>query len=225
MTPVSGFSLRYESGKFCPNQAKVTLMKIVKRRAGGIVARWPAPLLLASLLCALPALSRAEQNTRAEQPACGTQRADAASASPESLVRTLYQIVSGPANGAHDWARLERLHAPGAMITPTEHRPHGAFAAAPQTLAKFIALNERLFAHRGFHEREVFQRVQRYGHIAHVWSGYETRDDPDGPVQGRGINSFQLLNDGQRWCVLSATWDSETAAHPMPRGDAEDGAK
>lgn len=173
-----------------------------------------APLLLLCLLTALPA--RAADATRAAQPACGAQPADPAAASPDILVRTLYEIVSGPANSAKDWARLERLHAPGALITPTQHRPGTPFSAAPQTLASFIALNERLFAKTGFHEREIFQRIERYGHIAHVWSGYETREHPAGPVQARGINSFQLLNDGQRWCVLSATWDSDTPDHPMP---------
>lgn len=186
-------------------------MNIVKSRAG----RWPAPLLLLSLLTALPASSWAGDKTRAEQPACGTQRADPAAANPESLIRALYEIVSGPANSAHDWARLERLHAPGAMITPTQHRGTTVFAAAPQALSKFIDLNQRLFTNRGFYEREVFQRVQRFGHIAHVWSGYETREHASGPVEGRGINSFQLLNDGQRWCVLSATWDVDTPEHPM----------
>lgn len=198
-------------------------MKIVKIRAGCIVKRWPASLLLLSLLTASPA--RAEEKTRAEQPACGTQRAEPAAANPESLVRALYEIVSGPANSAKDWARLQRLHAPGAIITPTQHSGTAAFAAAPQALSKFIELNERLFADRGFHEREISQRVQRFGHIAHVWSGYETREHPDGPVQGRGINSFQLLHDGQRWCVLSATWDIDTSEHPMTSGDAVEGFK
>lgn len=188
-------------------------MKILKIHAAGIS-------VLLSLLAALPALSRAEGNTRADQPACGTQPADPAAANPESLVRALYEIVSGPANSAKDWGRLERLHAPGAIITPTQHGGAVAFAASPQTLAKFIELNERLFAKTGFHERETFQRVQRFGHIAHVWSGYETREHPGGPVQGRGINSFQLLNDGQRWCVLSATWDTDTPDHPVTNGDA-----
>jgi hypothetical protein len=191
-------------------------MKIVKIHASCMFQRLRAFLLLLSLLTALPASSRADETTRAEQPACGMQRADAAAANPESLVRALYDIVSGPANSAHDWARLERLHAPGAIITPTQHRSPMAFAAAPQALSQFIELNKRLFANRGFHEREIFQRVQRFGHIAHVWSGYETREHPDGPVQQSGINSFQLLNDGQRWCVLSATWDTGTSDHPMP---------
>ncbi|MES2898162.1 MAG: hypothetical protein V4723_00470 [Pseudomonadota bacterium] len=110
------------------------------------------------------------------------------------------------------------------MITPTQHTESVPFAAAPQSLAKFIELNERLFAHRGFYERETYQRVQRFGHIAHVWSSYEVREQPAGPVQNRGINSFQLLNDGQRWCVLSATWDTHTPAHRLTgRGDAVEG--
>jgi len=200
-------------------------MKKFKIHARYIAARWPAPLLVLSLLAALPASARAADTTRAEQSACGTQQADPAAATPESVVRALYAIVSGPANSAKDWARLERLHAPGAMITPTQHRPDIAFAAAPQALAQFIELNERLFAKRGFYEREIFRRVHRFGHIAHVWSGYETREYPDGPVQSRGINSFQLLGDGQRWCVLSATWDTDTPAHPMPSGDAADGVR
>ena len=197
-------------------------MNIVKIHAGRFFVQGPASLLLLSLLTMLPAPSQAGEKTRAEQPACGTQPADPAAASPENLVRALYDIVSGPANSAKDWARLERLHAPGALITPTQHGRSIAFAAAPHALSKFIELNERLFGNRGFHEREIFQRVQRFGHIAHVWSGYETREHPGGPVQTRGINSFQLLNDGQRWCVLSATWDTDTLDHPM-RGDAVDG--
>lgn len=194
-------------------------MNIIKLPAG-----WPASLLMLISLSALPAWSRAEETARAVQTACGVQGADAAANAPESLVRALYDIVSGPANGVKDWARLKRLHAPGAIVTPTQHRSATTFAAAPQTLPEFIELNKRLFAQRGFYEREIFQRVQRFGHIAHVWSGYETREEPNGPVQQRGINSFQLLNDGDRWCVLSATWDTDTAHHPMPKSaDALEG--
>jgi hypothetical protein len=32
----------------------------------------------------------------------------------------------------------------------------------------------------------------------------------------RGINSFQLFNDGERWWVLSVYWQHETAEHPIP---------
>lgn len=180
------------------------------------VPRLSFPLLLLSLLAAAPTSVHADDGTRASQPACGMQPADPAAARPDTLVRALYAIVSGPAHGKKDWQRLQSLHAPGALITPTQHRSTMSFAASPQTVPAFIALNERLFSARGFHEREVFLRVERFGHIAHVWSGYETREQADGAVQARGVNSFQLLNDGQRWCVLSATWDTAGAAHPAP---------
>lgn len=172
-------------------------------------------ILLPFLLAALPLAAHADTNKRAEQPACGVEAADPAALQPESLIRALYEVVSGPAGASKDWNRLTRLHAPGALITPTQHLGDATFAAAPQSLSSFIKLNERLFAERGFYERETAQRVQRFAHIAHVWSSYETREHPAGPVQARGINSFQLLHDGQRWCVLSATWDTDRADHPM----------
>lgn len=172
--------------------------------------------LLLATIAAAPALAHADDSTRASQPACGTQAADPAAVHPGTLVRALYDIVSGPAKGKKDWIRLQSLHAPGALITPTQHRSTMSFAASPQTVQSFVGLNERLFAARGFYEREVFQRVERFGHIAHVWSGYETREEPGGAVLARGVNSFQLLHDGQRWCVLSATWDTAGDAHPTP---------
>ncbi len=174
-----------------------------------------ASAFILAMLTSLPAAASSEPATRAAAPACGIERADPAASTPGGVVKALYAIVSGPPLVAKDWARLKSLHAPGALITPTQHTARNAFAAAPQTLPKFIELNERLFAHRGFFERETFQRIQTFGHIAHVWSGYETREQADGPVQQRGINSFQLLHDGSRWCVLSATWDTDTPAHPM----------
>lgn len=110
---------------------------------------------------------------------------------------------------------MDKLFAPGAMVTPTAHRAPG-FQAAPQTPRQFAALNDRLFAQRGFFEREIAHQLSRFGHIAHVYSSYETREQPDGPVQRRGVNSLQLMHDGTRRCVLSVTWDAESAAHPIP---------
>lgn len=172
-----------------------------------------ARLLIAAAALALSA--HASANILGASAACGTGPADPASASPGTLARALYEIVSGPAGAAKDWARLRRLHAPGALITPTLHAD-AAFLAAPQPLEQFIALNDKLFGQRGFYEREMAQDVRVLGHVAHVWSTYETRERVDGPVQGRGVNTFQMLNDGTRWCILSATWDGEKPTHPLP---------
>jgi len=149
--------------------------------------------------------------------ACGPATAPVpGSESPEALVQMLYQIISGPAGSVKNWSLLRALHAPGAIITPTRHLPDGVVAAAPADLEAFIRLNVALFANRGFYEREISRRVDVFGHVAHVLSTYESRETPETPPYSRGVNSFQLLNDGKRWCVLSVTWDSETPTHSIP---------
>ena len=70
----------------------------------------------------------------------------------------------------------------------------------------------------GFYETEVARRTEQFGCIAHVWSTYESRHDPRDPAPFmRGINSFQLFNDGKRWWILSVYWQHEIAEHAIPQ--------
>lgn len=167
-----------------------------------------------AFVLALAVPAHAQENPLGATAACGTD-GGADGQTPQAVTRALYEIVSGPAGSKKDWARMARLFAPGALVTPTTHGNSG-FLAAPQTPTQFAGLNDRLFANRGFFEREVAQQVQVFGHIAHVFSSYETRSSVDGPVRVRGVNSLQLMHDGSRWCVLSITWDRETDDHPIP---------
>lgn len=170
--------------------------------------------ILASSLVLPPAAAQTAANRLGATPACGNAAPDADSRSPESLALALYEIVSGPAGARKDWARMARLFAPGALVTPTLHG--GGFLAAPQRPEQFAELNERIYGQKAFYEREITRRVERYGHIAHVWSSFEARDRPDLAPRARGVNSFQVMDDGRRWCILSATWDIETPEHPLP---------
>lgn len=178
----------------------------------GLGAAFLVSSLVSSLV--LPASAQAAPNRLGATPACGNAAPDEDSRSPESLVLALYQIVSGPAGAPKDWARMARLFAPGALVTPTLHG--SGFLAAPQRPDQFAELNDRVFGQRAFYERELAQRTERYGHIAHVWSSFDVRDGLDMAPRARGVNSFQLMDDGKRWCILSATWDIETPDHPLP---------
>lgn len=151
----------------------------------------------------------------AGQAACRPGAADPASFDAGNLIGLMYQLVSGPADAPRDWQRFGSVFAEGARITVTQHRGD-ALLADTMTPEQFAQLNQRLFAGRGFFERELARRTDRFGHLAQVWSSYESRANEAGPVYARGINSFQLLNDGKHWCVLSISWDGENAAHPLP---------
>ena len=53
--------------------------------------------------------------------------------------------------------------------------------------------------------------------IAQVFSTYEKGlNTTDRTKFVRGINSFQLLNDGKRWWVVSIYWDGERPDNPIP---------
>src|SRR4030095_1681828 len=79
----------------------------------------------------------------------------------------------------------------------------------------YIARAEPLLK-AGFYESEVARRTEQFGRIAHVWSTYESRRDPsDTAPFMRGINSFQLFNDGKRWWILSVYWQHESAEHAI----------
>jgi hypothetical protein len=69
----------------------------------------------------------------------------------------------------------------------------------------------------GFHEQEVAHRVEQFGDIAQVFSSYESRHKKDDPQPFmRGINSFQLCRQGDRWWVLQILWEQEQDGGPIP---------
>ncbi len=136
----------------------------------------------------------------------------------DAIITAAYDSISGPAGEKRNWERERSLYYPGARLIPTGN-PAENHALAPQILDidGFIARVEPYFAEHGFYEKEIARRTEQFGRIAHVWSTYESRHDPKDPAPFmRGINSFQLFNDGERWWILSVYWQQESAEHPIP---------
>jgi hypothetical protein len=81
----------------------------------------------------------------------------------------------------------------------------------------FIARSAPYSEKDGFFEKEIARRTEQFGHIAHLWSTYESRhaaEDPE-PFM-RGINSIQLFYDGSRWWIVTIYWQHESTEHPIP---------
>jgi hypothetical protein len=137
----------------------------------------------------------------------------------DAIIAAAYDVISGPAGKKRDWNRERSLFYPGARLIPTASVPgRNDVALEPQILdvEGYIARAEPLLQ-KGFYEKEVARRTEQFGRIAHVWSSYESRHDlSDAAPFMRGINSFQLFNDGKRWWILSIYWQHETAKHAIP---------
>ena len=139
-------------------------------------------------------------------------------ASIDAIIGAAYDSISGPAGQKRDWDRERTLYYPGARLIPTA-KPGTNSGLAPQILDVdgFIARVEPYFAEHGFFEKEIARRTEQFGHIAHVWSTYESRHNPDDPEPFmRGINSIQLFYDGSRWWIVTIYWQQESADNPIP---------
>jgi len=146
-------------------------------------------------------------------------RADVASI--DAIIAASYDVISGPVGKKRDWDRERSLFVPGARLIPTATVPGKTDVdLAPLVLdvEGYIARVEPLFKEEGFYETEVAREVVQFGQIAHAWSTYESRHDPSEPEPFmRGINSFQLFNDGKRWWILSIYWQHESKRYPLPQ--------
>jgi hypothetical protein len=150
-----------------------------------------------------------------QAPVSGARDSDFASIG--SITAAVYDVISGPAGQKRDWDRMRSLFAPGARLIPVARDSEGSYTARVLSVEEYIERSSPAMEKQGFFEREIAKRVEDFGHIAHVFSTYESRRAPEDPKPfARGINSFQLVNDGKRWRVLTIFWEGERPENPIP---------
>ena len=60
-------------------------------------------------------------------------------------------------------------------------------------------------------------KAETFGNAAHVWSVFESRrGESDDEPMARGINSFQMLKNRNRWWIVSVLWEYERPDNPIP---------
>ena len=137
--------------------------------------------------------------------------------SPEALVAAVYDVISGPAGQKRNWDRMRTLFVPDARMIPTGKRPTGESIRRSLSVEEYITSSGPFLEKDGFYETEIGKRTEQYGNIVHVFSTYESkRAVSDERPFMRGINSFQLWNDGRRWWVITILWQSESKDTPIP---------
>ncbi|MDP8982119.1 MAG: nuclear transport factor 2 family protein [Acidobacteriota bacterium] len=133
----------------------------------------------------------------------------------DAIVKSVYDVISGPAGQKRDWDRMRSLFHPGARLIPTRPTDAGGAQAFVLSLDEYIQRSQTALE-KGFFESEIHRETQTFGNIAQVFSTYESRHAPAEKPFARGINSFQLLKDGKRWWVITIFWDSERPTNPLP---------
>lgn len=170
------------------------------------------PISLALMLVWLAAPARAQTPSPAPPPATPTDVS-----SLEAIMAAVYDVISGPAGQARNWDRFRSLFVPGARLIPSVPKKEGGAEARVLTVEDYISRSGPRLEKDGFFEREIARKTERFGNIAHVFSTYDSRRArEDEKPFARGINSFQLLKDGDRWWIVTIYWDSERPDNPIP---------
>jgi hypothetical protein len=143
--------------------------------------------------------------------------------SPEAILNAVYDVISGGKGQARDWNRMRSLFIPGAHLIPaitvaaTAGEPAHTDAVL-LTIDDYIARSSGRMTANGFFEHSIHNEVEQFGNIVQIWSTYESRHNANDPKPfARGINSFQLLNDGKRYWIVNIFWDAESPEHPIPQ--------
>ena len=137
----------------------------------------------------------------------------------DSIMKAVYDVISGDKEKKRDWDRFRSLFHKDARLIPSgKNAQTGVIGARASTPDEYATRAAASFEKNGFFENEIARHVDMYGNIAQVFSTYESRHTAaDKTPFARGINSFQLLNDGKRWWVVTIYWQAETPENPIPK--------
>jgi len=137
--------------------------------------------------------------------------------SMDAIIAALYDVISGPAGEKRDWDRFRSLHIPQARLIPTGKAPDGEIGHRVMSVEDYATQSGPFLEERGFFETETARTTEEFGQIAQAFSTYESRwNAEDEEPFARGINSIQLLDDGERWWIVNIFWAAEREDLPIP---------
>ena len=132
----------------------------------------------------------------------------------DKTLRQMYAVISFLEGGEPDWAGMKAVFHPQARFTRIT--PEGIDYLDLQSFQAMAMEMLDRGVYTAFFEEEIARQAQIFGALAHVLSAYETKRSPDAAsCLARGVNSIQLLWEGNSWRVLSLVWDEAMPDNPL----------
>ena len=137
--------------------------------------------------------------------------------SVDNILTALYEVISGEKGEKRDWVRFKNLFIAEARLIPTSKTSDGTTGYDVMSPDQFIQNAGAYFESSGFYEKEIHRVTEQYGSIVHAFSTYDSfHTKSDKEPFARGINSIQLMHDGDRWWVVQIFWLGESEDNPIP---------
>jgi hypothetical protein len=173
-----------------------------------VMHRFTLPLCLASVFLAAPALQAQPNAPHSAAPTALCRQ----TTTLDELIKAVDEAISGPAN--RDRTCFRGLFLPETRLIPLRHMPDGSYQHRVLTVDDWISIVGKR-GRESFSEHQIKVKSETFGHMAHLWSTYETRG-ADGKLMDRGINSIQAVFDGKQWKVIQIVWQAESPSEQVP---------
>ena len=110
-----------------------------------------------------------------DDSAAGTTEAYADDVSSlDNILTVLYDVISGEAGEARDWARFQHLFVPEAKLIPSRVLADGKMTYRVMSPAEYVNSSGSWLEKNGFFEVEIHREVEEYGSLVHAFSTYES---------------------------------------------------
>lgn len=135
----------------------------------------------------------------------------------DSTIETLYAVISGEAGEKRDWELFKYLFTADAKLLPSGTDKEGKVVYRVMSPAEYEENAGAYLEENGFFEKEIYRVTETFGSMTHIFSTYESyKSESDEEPFARGINSIQLMNDGDRWWVVNIYWVPESEDLTIP---------
>ncbi|HER40431.1 MAG TPA: hypothetical protein ENO10_04340 [Salinimicrobium catena] len=130
----------------------------------------------------------------------------------ETIVSSIFAIISGEKGEEGNWELMRSVFHPEARLMTGYQDELKVFS-----VEDYITTFRESFYNMTFYEKDVKNKIERFGNLAHVLSTYQAfkTKEMNRPVR-TGVASIQLYHDGERWWVLSMYWKNESKEEQVP---------
>jgi hypothetical protein len=135
----------------------------------------------------------------------------------DSLVKSLYGVISGPAGQERNWSRTKSLFIPDIRMIATSPNKAGQPNVRMISFQEYVDRVAIAVHKQAFYESEIKRSVRQFGNVAQVFSSYQIKHDPKEEPVVLGVNALQLYFDGSRWWIASVIWDTGRPGNPLPK--------
>lgn len=129
----------------------------------------------------------------------------------QTVLRTL-ELISAPSE-EQDWEAFRLLFLPSADLIVVSDNSLGQKVVRTFTLEEFVRTMQRNTSTAPFKEVQLKLEVDQYNGMAQAFQSYEVTM---GEKKHKGINSFQLVFEDQKWWIANIVWASDLNGVAIP---------